>query len=311
MSAYRKSMGIEGIGSSVVIALAAVLWLVYLIPTWFRRREYLSTERNAIRLQQTLRIMAETAEVPEPVHVESSARGIAAQQRRLRLEIQRKQAIERAREEAMKRAATRTLATLKPAIASAVVTHSRAAKRLRRARATTSAVLLLAVATTAAGLTPSAASISGLLLAAGSATAALCVGLLSWMAAVGRERARVARELRARAQQTRVAPEPVEVAPVAAGRAWTPVPLPRPLYLSKPPLQTAVSEAALAEARQRILIEAAAAERARVLEEQAEKVTPIVRPAASESRFARMGIVDDTARGVTDLDAALRRRRAV
>jgi len=49
-----------------------------------------------------------------------------------------------------------------------------------------------------------------------------------------------------------------------------------------------------------------------VLAEQAEKVTPIIRPAAAaESRFARMGIVDDTASGVTDLDAALRRRRAV
>ena len=66
-------MGLEGVGSSVVIALAAILWLVYLIPTWFRRREYLSTERNALRLQQTMRILAETAETPEPARVEISA----------------------------------------------------------------------------------------------------------------------------------------------------------------------------------------------------------------------------------------------
>src|SRR5690606_41774453 len=60
-------MGIDGIGSSVVIAFAALLWFIYLVPTWLRRREYLSTERNAVRLQQTLRIMAETAQVPDAV----------------------------------------------------------------------------------------------------------------------------------------------------------------------------------------------------------------------------------------------------
>src|SRR5690606_10372853 len=63
---------------------AAVLWFIYLVPTWLRRREYLSTERNAVRLQQTLRIMAETAQVPEAVRIETHAHAIAAQQRALR-----------------------------------------------------------------------------------------------------------------------------------------------------------------------------------------------------------------------------------
>jgi hypothetical protein len=66
------------------VALAAALWLAYLIPTWLRRREYMATERNAVRLQQTLRILAEAAEVPEEIHVEANARDIAETQKALR-----------------------------------------------------------------------------------------------------------------------------------------------------------------------------------------------------------------------------------
>ncbi len=44
-----------------MLAVATGLWFLYLVPTWLRRREYLSTERTATRLQQTLRVMAETA----------------------------------------------------------------------------------------------------------------------------------------------------------------------------------------------------------------------------------------------------------
>ena len=62
-------MDIGSWGGGLVLALVAVLWLVYLVPTWQRRREYLATERNAVRLQQTLRILAQTAELPEEVRV--------------------------------------------------------------------------------------------------------------------------------------------------------------------------------------------------------------------------------------------------
>jgi len=77
------------LGGGVVVALAAALWLAYLIPTWLRRREYMATERNAVRLQQTLRILAEAAEVPEEIHVEANARDIAETQRALRKVQQR------------------------------------------------------------------------------------------------------------------------------------------------------------------------------------------------------------------------------
>ena len=79
-------MGIDGIGSSIIIALAAVMWFLYLIPTWFKRQEYLATERNAVRLQQTMRILAESAEMPSVVRVEATARTVAAQQRALRMQ---------------------------------------------------------------------------------------------------------------------------------------------------------------------------------------------------------------------------------
>ena len=70
-----------GLGTSLVLIVAVVLWVAYLVPVWTRKREYLATERNAIRLQQTLRIMAESAESPEEVRIEADARTIAVQQK--------------------------------------------------------------------------------------------------------------------------------------------------------------------------------------------------------------------------------------
>ena len=72
-------MELTGLGGGVMLAIAAVLWLVYLLPTWLRNREYLATEKNAVRLQQTIRVLAETAEVPTVVRAETLARELAAQ----------------------------------------------------------------------------------------------------------------------------------------------------------------------------------------------------------------------------------------
>ncbi|MET3767768.1 hypothetical protein ABIB15_000430 [Marisediminicola sp. UYEF4] len=306
-------MGLEGIGSSVVIALAAVLWLVYLIPTWFRRREYLSTERNAVRLQQTLRILAETAELPEPVRVEATARSVAAQQKLLRQEFERARAVERARETAMSRAAAQTLATLKPAIASTLVATSPAARRLQRSRAATTVLLALSLATVGLGFAPIAAGVSTILVASGSLAATASGLLLRTMAAVARDRHRLAFELRDRPAPRRLVDFSLEQqqSTPASAPAWTPVPVPKPLYLSKPPAQPVVSDAAIAQTRARLLAEAEQTERAARAAERSEKVIPIVRPAAADSRFARMGIVDETASTITNLDEALRRRRAV
>lgn len=64
----------SALGGGVIFVVAAVLWAVVLVPAWVRRREYRVSERNAIRLQRTLRVLAETAELPEEVRVEATAR---------------------------------------------------------------------------------------------------------------------------------------------------------------------------------------------------------------------------------------------
>ena len=75
-------------GTALLLAVAAVLWLVYLVPIWARRSEYLATERNATRLGQTLRVLAETTEPTEELRTELNAREIAKAQREAERKLQ-------------------------------------------------------------------------------------------------------------------------------------------------------------------------------------------------------------------------------
>ncbi|MFC0195838.1 large exoprotein, partial [Microbacterium arthrosphaerae] len=74
-------MGGQVWGGGIIVLVAVVLWLVYLLPSWHSRRQYDAAERNAVRLNQALRVLAETSETPEEVRLELSARTAAAQQR--------------------------------------------------------------------------------------------------------------------------------------------------------------------------------------------------------------------------------------
>ncbi|NUS98247.1 MAG: large exoprotein, partial [Gemmatimonadaceae bacterium] len=74
-------MGGQVLGGGVIVLVAAALWLVYLLPTWHSRRQYDAAERNAVRLNQALRVLAETSETPEEVRLELNARTAAAQQK--------------------------------------------------------------------------------------------------------------------------------------------------------------------------------------------------------------------------------------
>lgn len=60
----------------------------YLVPIYVKRSEYLATERNATRLGQTMRVLAETSDPTEELRAELHAREIARKrreaQRRLR-----------------------------------------------------------------------------------------------------------------------------------------------------------------------------------------------------------------------------------
>lgn len=305
-------MGGDGLGSSVMFALAAVLWLAYFVPTWLRRREYLATERNAVRLQQTLRVMAETAEVPEQVRAESSARNVAEQERILKKRQQRAAAIAEAQETALARAAARRLAERQPAIAADLAVSSSASRRLRRSRAVTSATLLVSLVSTGVGIGQLHASGSWALLAAGGLVATGSFAMLGLMASVGRARAQLAHTIRQQPPVVVATQKPAAAIPEkpAVQSTWTPVQVPKPLYLSRPTVDRTVATSleAAAELRQA----AADAER-RLRDAQREaEVTPIrAASKTTDSRFASMGIVESQPQTRTDLDAVLRRRRAV
>ena len=316
-------MGIDGIGSSVVVALAAVLWFVYLVPTWLKRREYLATERNAVRLQQTMRIMAESAELPAVVRVEATARTAAAQERALR------QQQRRARAYALpaplpegSRSDTRWLSSAR----SARIETTLPARRLRRSRALASLVLLASLVAAGFGISTVVASGSWLLLAASGIVATGAFALLRQAAAVSRARA----ELRRAATQAPAVAELHDDADYVEERrpGWTPVPLPKPLYLSRPAVvadtrwlssaQSARIEASrpVPEYDHAADLRAAAAEAEHALRaaQTAPGVARIERPAAASaapSRFARMGVIDTKDAAPADLDDILRRRRAV
>jgi hypothetical protein len=297
-----------------MLALAAGLWLVYLVPTWLKRREYLATERNAVRLQQTLRILAESAEVPVEVRAETTARSVAALQRSLLKQEQLAEAVERARETAVSRAATRQLAQAQPALAAVIASRSIASRRLRRTRVAASAVLFASLAT----LTVQVSLIVAGGIAAGTVAviAFAAIGGITSFAMLGRL-ATVSRARAAAFEHPVARVEPRQSAPVVRQQAqpvvetakpWTPVPLPKPLYLSKPAPQPVVIVADEVAAELR----AAAARAERELRAaQAAAAKPPVEPIpiTRPSRFAAMGIVDAGETATPDLDAVLRRRR--
>lgn len=271
-------------GGGLVVVAAAVLWLVYLIPTWLRRREYLATERNAVRLQQTLRVLAETSELPEEVRLETNARTFAEQQRMLR------QAEARA---------------VLPAGARAIPAPRR---RARRVRATTSLILLISLAVAAYGASLGVSAGTWYPLATAAIVAAGCVAMLVRLARISRRRAQ------APVVAAPPAPAPNELyddadhadeRPARLERTsapWTPQPLPKPLYLSRGTI--AASAMASVDAAAALRRAAAAAD----LERRVAELAPPV-PQLQPSRFARMGIVAADDAVAIDLDEALRRRR--
>lgn len=309
-------MEFTSIGGGVMIALAAGLWLVYLVPNWLKNREYLATERNAVRLQQTIRVLAQTSELPEEVRAEAVAR--------------------RAAELAKARALPGPVAVGRPVTP---ITKEQAlalsARRLRRTRAFTSLVLFASIAVvgvqgTLVATAGTAIAAETWLVLAAAATAGVSAGaMLSRLAE--RSRARTAAAVptvRAEAPRRRIvisSEAPVE-APTAQV-SWTPVPLPKPMYLTR----SSTPGAAVAAARHAVEIEAelraaaesaeqalrantsatAAAAREAELAREARRAPakPIAVPAAVvPSRFAGMGIVDIDG-GSLDVDAALARRR--
>jgi len=322
-----------------MVAVAAALWVTYLMPTWARRRQYLATERNAVRLQQTLRILAETSEIPQEVRVETNARGVSAQRKLLAQAEEDARIASKAAGDAA--TAARRAAVLRAAAARPkALTPAGKAKRLRTMRALSTLLLLIGLVFTVVGVAMLSAGM-WTLLAGGLVAAVTAVATLGRLATVSRaartpraatdaDAAAAGRRAPAGARGQRFEPVHfVDETPVAQPSPWTPQPLPKPLHLSP----GSIAQAAMASVDAAAQLRQAAAEaelqrRALAMAEAIapSEVTPITRPVvartaagtaakaapqAAPSRFANMGIIGDTEPGMTDLDDVLRRRRAV
>lgn len=304
-------------GGGVLVAAAAALWIAYLLPTWLRRRQYLATERNAVRLQQTLRVLAETAETPEPVRMEATAREVATQQRILheheqamrlaaeaaeQLAIAERRAAEEAAQAARARAASAPAPIAEPiavpaatdaasaTVPSTDVARGRAAaarRALRRRRARFSLLLLASLLTVVGGLI-AAASGASLLIAGGGA-----LGVVVSFAGLARlARVRVPSPV----SVPRVLPDAMPFEPIELAEpedqeqehSWMPHPLPRPLHLSRGTI-AAMAMASIEEAAElkRAAADAEVARRA----EELEAPLPSIAPAAAAQRAEASGTV--------------------
>jgi len=298
-------MDANGAGTAIMVSIAAALWFAYFVPTWMRRREYLDTERTATRLQQTLRVMAETAELPDQVRVEVSARDAARTQRILLAQQRRADAI-----------AARAVARVQEETPD---TGSSAKQRRRRAHRLASLLMIAATVTIGVQLWLVTAGTAGagswLVFAGGAALGLSGIAVRRRLDRVGTRQTPVVR-----ARTTTAVSGHQQSSP--ATRAWTPVALPAPLYLSRPQAQpvrpaldlaSQLREAALAS--ERALRDAHDAPEVvplrpqRPAREPAPLESPAMRPTAP-SRWAAMGRVGDTGAAAPDLDEVLRRRRS-
>ena len=242
-------MGGQILGGGAIVFVVAVLWLVYLLPTWQTKMRYNAAERNAVRLNQALRVLAESSETPGEVRVELSRQEAAKQWRlvkrleaeddRLREEYDQAEVERRRRENEAKLARTKRDAEASQ-LAREIAAEERRQElaalrtdpRLRRARARRR-VRLAATALAVTGLVVSAVGAWQLamtstwtLLAAGAATLVLALGMHRRMATVA---ARAARRLPVTVEAAPVRVEPRSQILDSADRGWTPRPLPAPL----------------------------------------------------------------------------------
>jgi hypothetical protein len=272
-------MELTGLGGGLMLAIAAVLWLAYLLPNWLKQREYLATEKNAVRLQQTIRVLAETTEVSSGIRqsVSESAKLVPTP-----VSVGRP-------------VSTPQVQRPDPA--------ATAAARIRRSRVFATVVLVAAVVAivvqlammVSIGVVPGAWFV---LVGAGVAAAA-SVTLLRRLALASRARQRTA-AVPHQSQPVRDF-RPAEVPQRSARRdaSWTPVATPKPLYLSRTEVQPEPRPDPTAELERA----AAAAEWALRSREQPRTIRP-------QSKFASMGIVGTPSNSTPDIDAVLARRRA-
>lgn len=242
-------MGGQILGGGAIALVVAVLWLVYLLPSWQMKARYNAAERNAVRLNQALRVLAESSETPGEVRVELSRREAAKHQRlvrrleaeedRLRAQYDEAEVERRRREHEAKLERTKQDAEaerFQRALAAEdrrrEVAAMRADPRVRRARARRrvrlAATMLAIVGAVALGIGAWQLSVSanwtGVVIGAVSLLAAGLV-LRQMVAVAARATHSAASPAESRVSRERVA------APILdpADRGWTPRRLPAPL----------------------------------------------------------------------------------
>ncbi|MFK4730912.1 hypothetical protein ROT00_14585 [Agromyces mediolanus] len=298
------------VGGGVLVAVAAALWIAYLLPNWFRRRQYEASERHAIRLQQTLRVLAETAETPEAVRLEATAREVVAQQRILaaqeqaaahqaeaarlsaeaeaQLALAERRAAEEAVAAARERATRLALTQSMPAVVEAASGNAAPAGPIgaargarRRGRALCSLALLVSTIVVVVGLLASWPVLAPIV--AGAAGLLALSGLVRLARPTSAPVAHAAAPVVA--APVAAAFEPIELADRPARSAeWTPQPLPRPLHLSRGTIAaTAMASVEAAAKLQRAVADEAMAAK---VERLAPPVPVLRRPAAEPARPA-------------------------
>jgi hypothetical protein len=291
------------LGGGLVFAIAAVLWIMYLIPTWLRRKNFDATERNAVRMQQTIRALAETADVPAQVEVEASARAVIEQKRVLR------------EAEAAARAEVRNAAAKAVGYDYEGI-HAR--QKARRARMASAVLLLAAVIGIVAGI---------IVLAAGGSWETLAISAGGFAVALIIQELVVSTTATSAQPAARSAQAFQDFAPTGAApsRAWSPTALPRPLHLSEGSLAAAVVQSQIEAERLRLasadsaLVERMALNNQTIATFRQERAAAVAAapapvtaaPTGLAARLASMGVVDGADSGALSLDEALRRRRAV
>ena len=282
-----------------MLAVAALLWFFYLVPTWLRRREYLATERTATRLQQTIRVLAETSELPDEVRVAATAREAARQERLLRAEQRRADAMAVREAAAVRRDSSGTV-TLAPEVLRR--------RRMRRTRRLASGLMIGATVVALGQLwlitTSGMSAGASVVLIASVVAGGLAIAVQRRLDVVAMPRA----EARGRTtSRSRAAVQVASYETEAASTSWTPREVPKPSYLSRPAPEVSIAPRAdLQEA-----LRAAAADAERTLR-AAQAAPEVVRLRSSQkpSRYAGMGVLGPDAVEAPDLDEALRRRRS-
>lgn len=265
------------LSGGVIVLVAVLLWMLYLLPSWRGRFQYNAAERNAVRLNQALRVLAETSETPGEVHLELSARTALAQQKLAKRLQSEKESAE--------------LVLLREQLAAAKADPVvRQARARRRVRLSATIALLLGVVAVGLGVWQFVATQAQGLLWLGGAVVVIASVLLQRMSSVAARAARAARRSTlAAAPQVRREAQPLHDQGTAT---WTPRPLPEPLVSKTGSrAQAAMAQRDAQENRRK-------AARLAELRERAEQMAPaapvqLPAPAAAASPYAKMGFVDD------------------